>query len=165
MRVATMPPISQTDTGRAFTKRLCWAAEFRMLALLAAIVGCGGLGLNQRVALFAHAITRNFSLQVAVGWLPLWAVCTASAFPVAGYTFCLQRKFGLIAVGPLVWLRDYLKTKALALLFGAALVEIAFLSNIVFSLLRLDLRRTALRASDSVDQQDVSMDTVAFSTR
>jgi hypothetical protein len=64
-----------------------------------------------------------------------------------------------------VWLRDYLKTKALALLFGAALVEIAFLSNMVFFLLRLDLRRTALRASDSVDQQDVSMDTVAFSTR
>ena len=66
MSVATTPPISQTDTGRAFTKRLCWAAEFRMLALLAAIVGYGGLGLN------------------------------------------------------------HLKTKALALLIGAALVEIAF---------------------------------------
>ena len=134
-----------------------------MLALLAAIVGYGGLGLNQRVALFAHAITRNFSLQVAVGWLPLWAVCTASAFPVAWYTFCLQRKFGLIAVGPLVWLRDYLKkTNALALLFGAALVEIAFLSNMVFPSYGWIPRRTALRASDSVDQQEVSMDTVAF---
>ena len=132
MSTATSPPTSRPDTGRAFTKRLKWAAEFRILALFAALLGYGGMGLNQRVALFVHSITRNFPLQVALGWLPLWVVCIAAAFPVACYTFFLQRKFGLLTGGLRVWFRDYLKSNALALLFGAALVEIAFLSNSLF---------------------------------
>src|SRR5271170_5435616 len=109
MSATTTLPTSKSDPGRAFTKRLRWAGEFRMLALFAAIGGYGILGLNQQVALFVHTITRRFSLQVALAWLPLWAVCTASAFPVACYIFYLQRKFGLITVGPFLWFRDYLK--------------------------------------------------------
>jgi STE24 endopeptidase len=128
---ATTSPTGQADAGRAFTKRLRWAAEFRMLALLGAIVAYGGLGPNQRVAQFVPAITSRFGLQVAIAWLPLWAVCTAIVFPVAWYSFYLQRKFGLITVGPRLWFRDYLKTNALALLYGAALIEILFLSNLL----------------------------------
>ncbi len=129
MSTPTTPPTGQPDPGRAFTKRLKWATEFRILALFAALLGYGGMGLNQRVALFVHSTTRNFPLQVALGWLPLWLVCTAATFPVACYTLYLQRKFGLLTGGPRVWFRDYLKSNALALLFGAALFEIAFLSN------------------------------------
>jgi STE24 endopeptidase len=68
-------------------------------------------------------------LQLALAWLPFWAVCTLIAFPVAFYTFRLQRKFGLITGGFLAWLRDYFKMNALAFLYGSALVEIGFLSN------------------------------------
>jgi STE24 endopeptidase len=132
MSTTTTAPTGQSDNGRAFTRRLRWAAEFHFVALFSALLGYCGLGLNQRVALFAHSSTGNFPLQVAFGWLPLWVVCTAVAFPVACYTSYLQRKFGLLTGGPRIWFRDYLKTNALAFLFGTALVEIAFLSNTLF---------------------------------
>jgi STE24 endopeptidase len=131
MDTAPASPPSPAGTGRAFTKRLRWAAEFRMAALFVAVIGYCAFGLNQRVALFAHSITRTFSLQLAIAWLPFGAVCTAIAFPVALYTFHLQRKFGLITSGFFVWLRDHFKMNALALLYGAALVEIGFLSNVL----------------------------------
>jgi STE24 endopeptidase len=129
--MSTAPTANPSDTGRAFTKRLRWAAEFRMAALFVAVIGYCALGLNQRVALSAHSITRSFSLQLAVAWLPFWAACTLIAFPVAFYTFRLQRKFGLITGGFFIWLRDYFKMNFLALLYGAALVEIGFLSNML----------------------------------
>jgi len=127
-----MPPTSQSDSGRAFTKRLRWAGEFQFLALFAAILGYCGMRLHQQAAVFAHTITHSLTLQVAICWLPLWAVCTASVFPVACYTFRLQRKFGLLTGGFRTWFRDYLKLNALALLLGGTLIEIAFISNVVF---------------------------------
>ena len=83
--MSTTPNLTQppSDSGRAFTKRLRWAAEFRMAALFVSLIGYCALGLNQRVALFAHSITQNFSLQLAIAWLPFGALCTAIAFPVA----------------------------------------------------------------------------------
>lgn len=132
MTTATAPPTDQAATGRALTKRLRWAGEVQFLVLFAAIVGYCSMGLHQRVAVFSQAITRSFSLQVAICWLALWAVCTATVFPVASYTFFLQRRFGLFTGGPRVWLRDYLKTNGLALIFGGALVEIAFCSRVLF---------------------------------
>jgi STE24 endopeptidase len=119
------------DFARAFTTRLRWAGEFQFIALFAAIVVFGWMGFHQRAALFAQTITRSFFLQIACCWLPLWALCTAAAFPVACYTFHLQRKFGLLTGGLRIWFRDYLKSNALAFLVGGALLEIAFLSNVI----------------------------------
>src|SRR4029077_6321118 len=116
MSTATMPPTSQSDSGRAFTKRLRWAGEFQFLALFAAILGYCGMRLHQQAAVFAHTITHSLTLQVAICWLPLWAVCTASVFPVACYTFRLQRKFGLLTGGVPTSVRGSPKVHALAVL-------------------------------------------------
>jgi STE24 endopeptidase len=131
MSAASTPAPSQSHTGRAFTKRLRWAAELRMAALFVAVIGYCASGLNMRVALFAHSITPTFPLQLALAWLPFGVACSAIAFPVALYTFHLQRKFGLITGGFFVWFRDHFKMNALALFYGAALVEIGFLSNVL----------------------------------
>jgi STE24 endopeptidase len=126
------PPIEQQDPGRAYTKRIRWAGEFQFLAFFLAIAGYGGFGLHHRADEFARAFTHNFSLQIALCWLPLWAACEVCVFPVTCYKFYLQRKFGLASAGFLGWLRDSLKANALSCLFGGALVEIAFLSLTIF---------------------------------
>lgn len=123
--------IGKSDAGRAFTKRFRWAGEVHTLALFASIAAFGWMGFHQRAALLAQALTHSFLLQIIICWFPLWAICTAVAFPVAFYTFYLQRKFGLFTGGIRIWLRDYLKSNALALILGGALVEIAFLSNAI----------------------------------
>lgn len=121
----------KSDGGRAFTKRLRWAGEVQFLALFAAIVAFGWMGFHQRATLLAQALTHSFFLQIVICWFPLWALCTVAAFPVACYTFYLQRKFGLLNGGLRIWIRDYLKLNALAFLLGGALLEIAFLSNAI----------------------------------
>jgi STE24 endopeptidase len=55
--------------------------------------------------------------------------CTTAAFPIACYSFRVQRKFGLLTGSSAAWFRDYLKANVMSFLFGAALMEITFVSQ------------------------------------
>lgn len=90
------PPVAVSDPARAFTKRLRWAAEMQMLAILAAIFAYAFLGLHYHAAHFAQTLTHSLPIQVALCWFPLWLACTTAAFPIACYSFRVQRKFGLL---------------------------------------------------------------------
>jgi STE24 endopeptidase len=132
MTTPPAPPTEQEKSARAFTKRYRWVAEFQFLALFLTIVIYCLLGFHERVAALAKSFTGNFYLQVALCWLPLWAVCTLVSLPGTCYGFFLQRKFGLATAALRAWLWDSIKANLLLLVFTGVLLEIVFTCHIIF---------------------------------
>jgi len=129
--VATSSTAPQ-DPARAYSKQLRRVGELRFLAFFVAVLAYALLGMHKWSASFAQATTTNFYWQVLLCWIPLWIVCLVSYLPASLYGFYLDRKFQKAnsSLGP--WLRDFLKANGLGFVFGAAIMEIAFVSNTLF---------------------------------
>jgi len=99
---------------------------------LALIVGYGVWGFHARFARGAQALTGHFYLQVVLCWLPIWAICTLVSLPAAVYYSILDRKYGISNSSTVARLIDALKANALSLVTGGLIIEIAFVSNVLF---------------------------------
>jgi STE24 endopeptidase len=117
------------EAGRAYTKRLGSIASLQALLQLSGITAYCYLDLPRGSAMLAELLTSNFYLQVALCWIPVWIIYTASALPFLWQRFQLDRKFRLseASFGATFW--DFLKAKALVFIFGCALLEIMFASH------------------------------------
>jgi STE24 endopeptidase len=125
---ATTPP----DLGRAYAKQLRWVGELRFLSFFLAILAYALLGAHKWSASLAQAATNNFYLQIVICWIPLWIVCALANLPVSLYRFRLEHKFQMAKSGLQAWLKDFFKVNTLQFGYGAAIIEIAFVSTTLF---------------------------------
>jgi STE24 endopeptidase len=125
----TPPP---PDPRRAYSKQFRVAAQLRFVALALVFSAYVLLGINQWPASLAQSATSNFYLQLLICWTALWLLCAGSQLPASLYRFFLDRKFHVAKSGLRSWLRDFLKSSALGFVFGAAIIGVAFASNILF---------------------------------
>lgn len=132
--MTTTPPPTPPppDPRLAYTKKFRVVAQLRFIAICLTFLAYVLLGINQWAASLAQSATSHFYLQLLVCWGALWLLCAVSQLPASLYRFFLDRKFQVGKSGVRSWLRDFLKYSALGFAFGAAMLGIAFASNILF---------------------------------
>lgn len=126
MRESSPRPTGQLDAGRAYTKRLRWAAELRFVVFYLAVLGYSLAQLHKVVAAAVEGITTNFYLQIALCWIPLWLLCAVTSLPVSLYHFNIAKKFQIVNSDLPHWLWDFLKASAVGFVLGGTIIEIAF---------------------------------------
>lgn len=124
-------PNESHDIGRAYTKQLSNVGLLQIFLIFSAIVTYCYFDLPQWAARIAELFTRNFYLQLSFCWLPVWIIYTACSLPSSCWKFHLDRKFGLSRANFRTTILDFLKAKAILLIFGSALLEIEFASHIL----------------------------------
>ena len=119
------------SAGQIYTKRLGAVALLQVSLQFLSLVAYCFLGLPQTTAQAAEVLTNNFYLQLALSWIPVWIIYTASSLIASLPHFRLDRKFGISQASFVVRLLDLLKANGLLFIYGCTFLEIVFASHII----------------------------------
>jgi STE24 endopeptidase len=119
------------SVGHTYTKRLSSVVLLQVTLQFLSVVAYCFLRLPQRTAQATEVLTSNFYLQLALCWIPVWIIYTASSLIASLQHFRLDRKFGISRASFVVRLLDLLKAKGLLFIFVCVFLEVVFASHIL----------------------------------